>query len=143
MTACNQLIFGSDLQQESIELRSRILRKPLGLSFSTDELEKEADQYHLGVFRNDQLCGVLLLKPQKMGYIKMRQVAIDTPWQGKGIGKELVAFAENFSKSLGFHHMILHARESAVPFYLTMNYHVEGDVFEEVGIPHYKMSKKL
>ena len=33
----------------------------------------------------------------------------------------------------------LHARESAVPFYLALGYGLVGEPFEEVGIPHRKM----
>jgi predicted GNAT family N-acyltransferase len=39
--------------------------------------------------------------------------------------------------------MVLHARETAVPFYLKLGYEVVGGQFEEVGIPHFKMEKKL
>jgi predicted GNAT family N-acyltransferase len=39
--------------------------------------------------------------------------------------------------------MILHARATAVPFYLRLGYTVVGEPFEEVGIPHRGMEKAL
>ena len=39
--------------------------------------------------------------------------------------------------------MILHARDSAMDFYLSLGYIVVGDSFEEVGIPHHKMEKSF
>jgi predicted GNAT family N-acyltransferase len=73
----------------------------------------------------------------------MRQVAVDTDCQQSGIGKLLVFFSEQYAKNNGFHTIELHARDAAKDFYLKQNYIVEGDVFTEVGIPHYKMKKKL
>jgi predicted GNAT family N-acyltransferase len=39
--------------------------------------------------------------------------------------------------------MELNARETAVPFYEKLAYNTEGVRFEEVGIGHFKMTKKL
>jgi len=74
---------------------------------------------------------------------KMRQVAVLGNLQGKGIGKKLVQFVEIEAKKKGITHFELNARKSAVSFYLSMNYSIEGDEFEEVGIPHIKMKKVL
>jgi hypothetical protein len=73
----------------------------------------------------------------------MRQVAVATSAQGKGVGSALVQYAELVAMQNGFDSMLLHARASAVPFYLRLEYAIVGDLFEEVGIPHYKMTKQL
>ena len=39
--------------------------------------------------------------------------------------------------------MSLHARENVHKFYFKLGYRIEGDLFEEVGIPHYKMVKDI
>jgi predicted GNAT family N-acyltransferase len=39
--------------------------------------------------------------------------------------------------------MVLHARETAVPFYNALGYNSVGAQFEEVGIPHFRMEKAL
>ena len=38
---------------------------------------------------------------------------------------------------------LLHAQASAAPFYLRAGYSMEGDPFEEAGIPHLAMRKAL
>lgn len=143
MYHCEILLFGSDKQKKSILLRSRILREPLGLEFSPLELENENNQIHIGLFNEQTLCGILLLNPVDNKVIKMRQVAIDSLYQGKGLGKILVDFAEAYAKENGFQTIRLHARSSAVPFYLKANYVKEETEFIEVGIPHFKMYKNL
>lgn len=39
--------------------------------------------------------------------------------------------------------MVLHARDSALDFYLSLGYSIVGDPFEEVGIPHHRMEKSF
>lgn len=45
MVAAVEIVsFGSLRQKQSIELRQKVLRTPLGLSFTREELEKEDNQ---------------------------------------------------------------------------------------------------
>lgn len=128
--------------EEEVNLRHKILREPLGLKFWDDELAAEKSQYHLCAFdESNKLIGCLLLNPVSETKIKMRQAAVEESMQGKGIGKALVLQSEKFAVSLGYTEIILHARATAVPFYFKLGYKVIGDVFFEVTIPHYKMSK--
>jgi predicted GNAT family N-acyltransferase len=55
----------------------------------------------------------------------------------------MVIEAERLLKSRNFNEITLHARENAIPFYLTLGYTLVGDWFTEVGIPHKKMIKHL
>jgi predicted GNAT family N-acyltransferase len=135
--------FGSDLHQQSILLRNEILRKPLGLLFSDIELANEINQHHLVMILNDKVEGTTLLVPATETTYKLRQFAISEDLQGKGYGKKLVAFTEEFSRKKGCKLMELHARETACKFYEKCGYSSVGDEFEEVGLPHYKMTKKL
>jgi predicted GNAT family N-acyltransferase len=75
------------------------------------------------------------------GYAKMRQVAVSPDRQGSGLGRELVLESEAWARRNGFAEIRLHARLNAVPFYERLGYHVEGDEFLEVGIPHFLMRK--
>jgi predicted GNAT family N-acyltransferase len=138
-------IFDHDSEEYRLEvaLRSKVLREPLGLTFSEEELAKDAGDFHIGVFCDDLLIGCLLLVPKANQIVKMRQVAIAAAEQGRGIGRALVEFAENFAKAKGFRTMELNARETAVPFYLALNYSVEGEPFQEVTVPHRRMFKVL
>ncbi len=121
-----------------------VLRKPLGLQFNEEDLQKEYLDYHIAAYIDGNLVGILLLKPAETPQvIKMRQVAVDSSIQGHGVGKAMVKYSEVFVKEKGFTSIELHARETAVPFYLSLNYNIIGDRFEEVGIPHFKMVKVL
>jgi len=134
---------GSDEYRAAIDLRDAILRKPLGLYYSPEELDAEADSFHLAVYLEDKLAGCLVLKPLNQAEIKMRQVAVDSNLQGQGIGRALVEYSEQFAKELGFQRTVLHARATAVPFYERLNYIKIGEEFTEVTIPHFQMYKDL
>jgi predicted GNAT family N-acyltransferase len=129
---------------QTVELRYQILRLPLQLDFTYQELRQENDSYHLAVVADNQaIMACLIMKPNGDTEIKMRQVAVAETQQGKGMGKILVEYAEEFSQKLGYQLISLHARETAVPFYLKLGYEIIGNQFEEVGIPHFKMTKKI
>jgi len=127
----------------TVDLRDSILRKPLGLQFSAEELGAEKDSHHLACYRGDRLVGCLVLQPLRGREVRMKQVAVVPDLQGQGIGKALVEYSEAMANRLGFRRMILHARETAVPFYERLGYARFGDRFEEVTIPHWAMEKSL
>lgn len=142
------LEFGSVLHKNSVKLREEVLRAPLGLSFSPEDIESEKEEFHLAMVSdegdNPIIYAILLLKRTEDPYvIKMRQVATKPELQNKGIGSELVSYAENFARDLGFLKMELNARQNAVPFYLRLGYKVVSEQFFEVTIPHFKMVKSL
>ncbi len=138
-----EIPFGSVWYALTVALRYDILRKPLHLNFTAEQLSAEDKEYHIAYIENGVVLGCLILVPKESGVIKMRQVAVAENQQGKGIGRKMVTFSEIFSKKKGFNTMDLNARKTAVPFYLSMNYTQVGNEFEEVTIPHFRMIKQL
>lgn len=138
-----QIEYGSSLYQETQKLRYNILRKPLGLYFSEEQLAEEKNDFHLAILNKNKVIACLVLSPSNFGKIKMRQVAVDENWQGKGIGSFLVTESEKFAHQLGFNLMYCSARDVAVPFYIGLNYEVIGVPFTEIGIKHLHMEKRL
>lgn len=143
---CKLIEFGSEEYKHSIELRRKVLRKPLGLDFTPNDLNAEHDQFHFAIFDNGILIGILLLKTMKdisPSILKMRQVAIDPEYQSKGFGSILVRFSEQWAIESGFNLIELNARNTAVQFYKNLDYKEVGNEFLEVNIPHIKMIKNF
>jgi ribosomal protein S18 acetylase RimI-like enzyme len=127
-----------------IHLRTEILRIPLGLEFSEEEIEAEWDQIHIAAYDDAYtLLGCLVLKKEKDSIMKMRQVAVFEAYQSRGIGKLLVSFSEEYCKRHQIDALELHARDTAIPFYEKLNYQKIGKEFHEVGILHAKMKKNI
>lgn len=136
--------FATPEYDSMIQLRTAILRTPLGLTFHTEDLAKEYKYHHLVAYDEKlNMVGCLVLAPIDDHTVQMKQVAVSEEVQGQGIGKALVFASENYSKEHGFKEMVLHARAVAVPFYDKLNYKKVGKPFEEVSIKHYKMKKSL
>jgi predicted GNAT family N-acyltransferase len=139
-----QIAFGTPAFDEAVQLRYEVLRRPLGLTYTVEQLAAEYDQLHLAAYSDAAvLIGYLNLTPQDAQIVKMRQVAVAPTWQRKGVGNALVKASEELAQQLGFARMVLHARETAVPFYNALGYNSVGAQFEEVGIPHFRMEKAL
>ena len=73
----------------------------------------------------------------------MMQVAVDNKYQGEGIGRELVRYAERRAKEAGYSRIVMHAMLSVVNFYEKLGYRQEGEIFEENGITFARMVKNL
>ncbi|MBK9247400.1 MAG: GNAT family N-acetyltransferase [Ignavibacteria bacterium] len=120
-----------------------ILRKPLGLVFTSDELALEHNEIHLIGKEDTTIVCTLQLRPINLHTVQMRQVAVDESYQSKGIGRELVEYCEQVALDGKYNEIILHARETAIEFYLKLGYELYGEPFTEVGIPHRNMRKFL
>ncbi len=134
---------GSNEYRQMIKLRDDILRKPLGLGFTPQELEKEKDNMLIGAFEDDDMLGCCMLVEENPETVRLRQMAVLNDLQGKGIGRALMNFAENLGRDRGYKVMSMHARKNSVGFYEKMGYKITSDEFTEITIPHYVMEKRL
>lgn len=138
-----QIDHGTPEYQQMVQLRYMILRQPLGLTFSTDELDKEKNDILIAAFDDDEMLGCCMLVPVNSTTVRVRQMAVSNNLQGKGIGASIMAFAENLARDKGYKKLIMHARKTAVGFYEKFGYKVIGDEFQEVNLPHYVMEKRI
>ena len=128
---------------KSVELRTLVLRKPLGLSFTKEELQAENHQLHFLCYVDEKIAGSFIFIKSSQNKLKMRQVCIAKDFQKKGIGFQMMLFAEKWAKENHHNEIYCHARNNALAFYQNLNYQIQGDYFEEVGLKHYKLVKCL
>lgn len=138
-----QFALNSSEYRRSLVLRSAVLRLPLGLELSNKDLVGEENQLHFGLFEQEEILAVVVLKPINNHTMKLRQMAVANGQQGKGLGKQLIQQAEIVASSQNYKVIEMAAREAVVPFYQSLGYQTEGLVFTEIGIPHIKMTKAL
>jgi predicted GNAT family N-acyltransferase len=139
-----QIAFGSAEYQQECALRQEILRKPLGLNLYDEDLERERDQRHFGLFdAAGTLVACAVAAPLSARQARIRQMAVARRCQGQGQGRRILAEVERRLAGDGFIHLVLHARASAIGFYEKQGYAAAGEQFVEVTIPHVKMEKRL
>lgn len=129
--------------QSALELRHEVLRAPLGLKLTAEELDGEHGQLHFGVYDGDDLIATLVARPLSTAQIQLRQMAVHPDRQGCGVGRFLIEHCEANLRERGFQEITLNSRVTAVPFYEKLGYETEGDVFREISLEHQKMVKQI
>lgn len=117
--------------------------------FIIEQEISRADEYddrdsacsHAVVFDGNDAIGTGRIDIEKQG--KVGRLAVLKEYRRRGIGRLLMQTIENHALSYGLPRIWLHAQRSAVPFYLALNYQSVDKEFEEAGIPHVVMEKKL
>lgn len=135
--------YGTEEYRQMLKLREEILRRPLGLHLSQEELEREKDNLMMAAFDDDKMLACCMLVEEDPQTVRLRQMAVLNDLQGQGIGKALMQFAENVARDRGYQKITMHARKNATGFYEKMGYRVKGNEFIEITIPHYVMEKSL
>ena len=138
-----QTQMGKPVHEDALRLRHDILRKPLDLAITEQELTQESECFHLGGFDGAKLVAVLLLQPLDPSTVKMRQVAVAHEQQRSSVGRLLITFTERFARQKGYGTIIAHARSTALGFYLRLGYAAFGNEFIETTIPHLLLTKTL
>lgn len=125
-------------------LRSEVLRKPLGLTANDPAFSDNDSDFHFVALDGDEVVGIVVLVPNyEPNVSKLRQMATAEKVRGKGFGIALVIALEEYAAELGMYKIVLHSRHYAVGFYEKLGYKITSDVFQEVGIDHYKMVKEI
>jgi GNAT superfamily N-acetyltransferase len=138
-----QIDHGSREYRQMVGLREQLLRKPLGITFTSEELENEKDEVMIGSFDEEDMLGCCILTKFDKHTVRLRQMAVQPEYQRKGVGASILSFAENLARDKGYKYLIMHARDTAIGFYEKFGYKIKGNPFTEVGLPHHVMQKEL
>ena len=83
-----ELAFGSPEYAQSLELRHRILREPLGLEWTEEELAWEPK--HFALLDAGRVVAVVVARDLGEGRAKLRQMAVELKRQRNGLGRMLL-----------------------------------------------------
>lgn len=146
--------YGEARIEQILTLRARELRAGKPADSARFPEDDDATTLHFAAWVNDTVVGCLTLIEQAgnegPGW-QLRGMATVKEWRKRGLGRNLLAHAEDHLKKTGRMRMKerrlriwCNARTGAVSFYKRMGYRVVSDEFiiERIG-PHYKMEKIL
>lgn len=71
------------------------------------------------------------------------RMAVLREWRGQGAGSALLTSLMEIARALGMGRVLLNAQVQALPFYVGHGFQVEGEEFEDAGIPHRRMWRDL
>jgi N-acetylglutamate synthase-like GNAT family acetyltransferase len=135
--------YGTHEYRQMVKLRDDLLRKPLGLTFTKEELESEKENMLIAAFEDDDILGCCMLVEKDPETARLRQMAVLNNLQGKGVGSAILQFAENLARDRGYKKIMMHARKNTAEFFEKSGYKISGSEFIELTIPHYQMIKEL
>ena len=135
---------------ETYKVRHPVLRtgKPIeSCIFDGDEHE---NTFHLGLYIENKLAAVASFLKNNNPLIiekhqyQLRGMAVIEEFQKKGLGKDILNFAESLLKQENTEVIWCNAREIAVNFYKNCNYKIIGNTYtiKNIGL-HYTMYKNI
>ena len=127
------------------DIRERVfvIEQEVPLEDEYDEFDETAT--HFLVFVNGKPAGTCRWRFTDHG-IKLERYAVLAEFRGQGVGSKLVEVTLNDIKSKPEAKeklCYLHAQVTAIFLYERFGFQKEGDQFDECGIMHYKMTKKM
>lgn len=135
---------------ETLPLRSTVLRDGKPFDECRFAEDGKPGSFHLGYFDDERLVGIasfysIAFDNIEEPGIQLRGMAVDEQYQGKGIGKTIVQFAEEKIKAdPAITHIWCNARKIAYKFYISHGFGYVSEEFEISTIgPHRKMLKSL
>lgn len=120
-------------------LRGRVLRPGRPPSASVFPGDEAADTLHLAVFAPEDGPCVGIASIYHENGLRLRGMAVDPDWQGKGVGALLIRRLQEVAGERDLD-LWCNARVSALGFYEKLGWVIEGAEFDvpDVG-PHYIM----
>jgi predicted GNAT family N-acyltransferase len=117
---------------------------------SLERDEEDSNAFHLLAYEGGHAIGtgrlVQLGVPPK-GEVgtwgRIGRMAVLASWRTKGVGSMLLNDLEAEARRRQLDGLFLHAQLFTRGFYLGAGYEAAGQIFEEVGVPHVEMRKRL
>lgn len=123
--------WGSSDYKETLILRNHVLKISTGKPLLTEAPIEEKQDIHLVIRQDDRIVGTLLLHPCSSKCLQIKQVAIHPEYQGKGLGKKLMVYAEQVARNLNYSNLFLTGRKQAWGFYSNLGYSVIMKAYPE------------
>lgn len=134
---------GQSTPQEALAVRERVFVDEQGVppNLEYDDLGSEA--IHAVARVDDEAVGTARLRTLEDATGRIERVAVLAPHRGRGIGRQLMETLEGVARADGIDRIVIHAQVTAEPFYHSIGYETESDVFQEAGMDHVEMAKRL
>lgn len=98
---------------------------------------------HFVAYDGHSPVGASRLRPYAPGVGKVERVAVRKTERGTGLGRLIMQAMEEVAREHNYAMLKLNAQTHAQRFYEKLGYEPHGDVFDEAGIEHIAMLKKL
>ena len=128
-------------QQDCFSIRIEVFVEEQGVPSEEELDELDETSFHAIARINTYPVGTGRLIPEGNNNGRIGRMAVRKDYRRFGIGGLILTYLEEIALNEGITRITLDAQEYVKQFYSDRGYHVQGDVFLEVGIPHVTMVK--
>lgn len=126
--------------EDLFELRRCVFVLEQGVD-SSEEFDGHDDSaLHIGAYVDGRPIGCGRIRMVD-GKAKLERIAVVKDMRGQGVGRAIVAYMKEVSRTMGASSCYLHSQISAVEFYSGCGFRKVGEPFFEAGIAHYMMEE--
>lgn len=128
---------------DAFDLRQQVFTQEQGFPADIDVDEYDDAALHVVLYLNQQPAAVLRCVFLDDGLIKVGRVAVQKTHRGKGLGREMMKFVQQYGAENQHQKIGLSAQYTAIAFYQSLGYQTEGEMYDEDGMDHIFMSLSL
>jgi predicted GNAT family N-acyltransferase len=132
-----------ELRERAFALRHAVFVVEQHVPASLERDAHDAEAYFVVALDHDRCIATGRLVRQAGGVGRVGRMAVDARWRRHGLGGRVLEALEARARGDGLREIELHAQCYVEAFYANRGYARAGDVFEEAGIDHVVMRKRL
>ncbi|PIG90714.1 GNAT family N-acetyltransferase [Gloeocapsopsis sp. IPPAS B-1203] len=125
------------------EIRRAVFQEEQGVDPALEFDGKDEIAQQIIAYIDTQPVGTARVRYLDAKTAKIERLAVLSIARGQGIGKRLMQKAIELAIEKKIQEVVIHAQEYIKLLYQQLDFIQEGETFDEAGIPHVKMRKKL
>jgi YbgC/YbaW family acyl-CoA thioester hydrolase len=134
----------STLERDAAPLRRAVFVDEQGIPESEEWDAADATALHaVAINALGQAVGTGRLLAAQPGVGKIGRMAVHRALRGTGVGARVLAALTEAARARGDHTLRLSAQRTAMGFYQRQGWQCVGEPYDEVGIPHQTMERRL
>jgi len=127
------------LEQDAKYIREQVFIQEQGIAPEDEWDDLDTTVLHFIVYDKEQPIATARLLPQH----SVGRVAVLVPYRKQGIGKILMQHIIEYARGHKLPYLKLSAQTYVTAFYEALGFHVQGEVYQDCGIPHIDMILEL
>jgi predicted GNAT family N-acyltransferase len=127
-----------------IQIRTRVFVIGQQVPWDREVDGYENESQHYLATRNGDALGTVRWRHYGEAAAKIERLAVLEGSRGLKIGSKLMEHTmREIAKLTDIQWVKVGSQDHAIPFYVSLGFQVDGDGFEDAGIPHHNMLKRL
>jgi predicted GNAT family N-acyltransferase len=137
-----RVVSSAEDRERAYAIRRRVFQEEQGVPAQEEFDADDERAIHLVAETGGAAIGTgrIVFQPE---YAKVGRMAVLPDWRRRGVGRALLDEFIRIATAHGAGRILLHAQVQAIPFYDALGFVIISEPFDEAGIAHRKMERRL